>query len=247
MIRKLFVFSLLASLIVPVSYGKLLMFDDFDGKLKKKFWIGQKETWKTKNGVLEINQPDNDGNCPCDFGYGVIEVENFGLQFDFKLFQDDFDAGSGMDLLFRANGEKKYKFYQLIVTPTDGVGKPNHVRWYVRDGEDRGTWKEYRELRKEFPIEVISKQWYTLSLQGKGNKFTLYIKKKEDLPSTKVMEWTDTKSLHPKGVIGFHTNNLHHYQIDNMRLFDSPNEVNLAVSAKSKQTTAWAELKQADR
>ena len=107
MIRKLFVISLLASLIVPVSHGKLLMFDDFDGKLKKKFWIGQKETWKTKNGVLEINQPGDDGNCPCDFGYGVIEVENFGLQFDFKLFQDDFDAGSGMDLLFRANGDKK--------------------------------------------------------------------------------------------------------------------------------------------
>ena len=61
------------------------------------------------------------------------------------------------------------------------------------------------------------------------------------------MEWTDTKNLHPKGVIGFHTNNLHHYQIDNMRLFDSPNEVNLAVSAKSKQAAIWAELKQTNR
>ena len=244
MIRKLFVFSLLASLIVPVSYGKLLMFDDFDGKLKKKFWIGQKETWKTKNGVLEINQPENVGNCPCDFGYGIIEAEAFSLQFDFRLLQDDFGSGSTMDLLFRA---KEFKFYQLIVTPADGIGKRNHARWYIRDGEDRATWKEYRELRKEFPIEILSKQWYTLSLQGKGNKFTLYIKKKEDLPSTKVMEWKDEKNMHPKGVIGFHTNRLQHYQIDNMRLFDSPDEVNLSVAAQSKQATFWAELKQANR
>ena len=51
---------------------------------------------------------------------------------------------------FAQMGTKKYKFYQLIVTPADGVGKPNHVRWYVRDGEDRGTWKEYREqVRRE--------------------------------------------------------------------------------------------------
>ena len=242
--RKLFFASLLVSICLPISYGKLLMFDDFDGKLKKKYWIGQKETWKVKNGVLEINQPDNDGNCPCDFGYSIIEAEDFGLQFDFKLFQDDFDAGSSMDLLFRA---KEFKFYQLIVTPIDGVGKRNHARWYIRDGENRATWKEYRELRKEFPIEVVSKQWYTLSLQGKGNTFTLYIKKKEDLPSTKVMEWKDTKSKHPKGVIGFHTNNLHHYQIDNLRLFDSPNEVNLAVSPKLKQTTVWAALKRANQ
>ncbi|MAE19577.1 hypothetical protein CMK12_11710 [Candidatus Poribacteria bacterium] len=230
----------MVGLFVPLSHAKLLMFDDFEGKLKKKYWIGQDKTWKTKNGVLEIEQPINDGNCPCDFGYGTVETESFSLQFDFRLLQDDFKAGSSMDLLFRAN---EFKFYQLIVTPADGVGKTNHARWYIRDGENRATWKEYRELRKEFPIEVLSKEWYTLSLQGKVGSFTLYIRKKADLVSAKVIEWKDPKNKHPKGVIGFHTNRLQHYQIDNMRLFDSPNEVNLAVDVRAKQTTFWAEIK----
>ena len=238
--QKPILFCLLVGLFVPLSHARLLMFDDFEGKLKKKYWIGQAETWKAKNGVLEIEQPKNDGNCPCDFGYGTVKAESFGLQFDFTLLQDEFASGSSMDLLFRAN---EFKFYQLIVTPADGVGRRNHARWYIRDGENRATWKEYRELRKEFPIEVLSKEWYTLSLQGKGGDFTLYIKKKADLLSIKVMEWKDPKNKHPKGVIGFHTNNLHHYKIDNMRLFDSPNEVNLAVDARTKQTTFWAELK----
>ena len=238
--QKPILFCLLVGLFVPLSHARLLMFDDFEGKLKKKYWVGQAETWKAKNGVLEIEQPKNDGNCPCDFGYGTVKAESVGLQFDFTLLQDEFASGSSMDLLFRAN---EFKFYQLIVTPADGVGKRNHARWYIRDGENRATWKEYRELRKEFPIEVLSKEWYTLSLQGKGGDFTLYIKKKADLLSIKVMEWKDPKNKHPKGVIGFHTNNLHHYKIDNMRLFDSPNEVNLAVDARTKQTTFWAELK----
>ncbi|MDP6594760.1 MAG: hypothetical protein QGI86_02520 [Candidatus Poribacteria bacterium] len=238
--QKPILFCILVGLFVPLSHAKLLMFDDFEGKLKKKYWIGQDKTWKTKNGVLEIEQPINDGNCPCDFGYGTVETESFSLQFDFRLLQDDFKAGSSMDLLFRAN---EFKFYQLIVTPADGVGKTNHARWYIRDGENRATWKEYRELRKEFPIEVLSKEWYTLSLQGKVGSFTLYIRKKADLVSAKVIEWKDPKNKHPKGVIGFHTNRLQHYQIDNMRLFDSPNEVNLAVDVRAKQTTFWAEIK----
>ena len=115
--QKPIFFCLLVGLFVPLSHAKLLMFDDFEGKLQKKYWHGQ-ETWKTKNGVLEIEQPKCDGNCATDFGYGTVEAESFSLQFDFQLLQDEFGSGSSMDLLFRAN---ELRFYQLIVTPADGV------------------------------------------------------------------------------------------------------------------------------
>lgn len=60
----------------------------------------------------------------------------------------------------------------------------------------------------------------------------------------KVSEWTDLKDLHPKGVLGFHTNQLQHYYIDNLYLYDKPDEVSLAVEPYRKLALTWAALKQ---
>jgi hypothetical protein len=79
-------------------------------------------------------------------------------------------------------------------------------------------------------------------LTGRGFKFGLYLKKKEDKISKKVMDWTDEKSLHPEGTIGFISNLERHYYIDNLWLFDSP--VDLAVEPKEKITACWGRLKQ---
>ena len=154
--------------------------------------------------------------------------------------QDKFGNGCWVGLLFRASED--FKFYQLYVTPADGVGTKNSARWYVRTDEDRNTWKELRDLRTKLPFPVISKQWYTLMLTGRGFKFGLYLKKKEDKISKKVMDWTDQKSLHPEGTIGFISNLERHYYIDNLWLFDLP--VDLAVEPKEKITVCWGRLKQ---
>ena len=222
------------------SDAKLLVADDFTGKLKNNYWKGQDESWNVKGGKLEIHRLGGDGNGPIDFGYGLIEFEDFGLRLDFHLLVDPFP--SKMELLFRANED--YHFYQLIITPFDGAGRPNSARWYKREGNDRGTWNEYRELRAEFPIPIETKVWYTLALLGDGNNFQLYIKKQGELTYEKVIEWTDPKNLHPKGVLGIHTNQLQHYYIDNLYLYDNPREVNLAVEPHGKLAVTWANLKQ---
>ena len=228
-------------LLCQVSDAKLLVADDFKGgKLNNKYWKGQDESWDVKGGQLEIHRIGGDGNGAVDFGYGLIEFENFGLRLDFHLLVDPFPCK--MELLFRANID--YHFYQLIITPSDGAGRPNSARWYKREGNDRGTWNEYRDFRAEFPIQVDSLMWYTLALLGNGNTFQLYIKKQGDLIFEKVTEWTDPKNLHPKGTLGIHTNQLQHYYVDNVYLYDSPGGINLAVEPQGKLAVTWANLKQ---
>ena len=241
--RKIAIFFYLIMsvlLLCQVSNAELLVADDFKGKLKDKYWKGQKESWDIKNEHLEIHRVAGDGNGPQDFGYGIIEFENFGLRLDFYLFSDP--QPSKMELLFRANED--LHFYQLIITPADGFGRPNSARWYKREGEDRGTWNEYIDFRDEFPIPIQTKVWYTLALLGKGSNFELYIKKQGELSFEKVSDLSDVKNLHPKGVLGFHTNQLQHYYVDNLFLYDRPNEVSLAVEPHGKLAVAWAELKQ---
>lgn len=228
-----------ALLLCQISYAKLLVADDFKGKLKDKYWKGQKESWDIKKEHLEIHRVAGDGNGAEDFGYGVIEFEDFGLRFDFYLFSDP--QPSKMELLFRAND---LHFYQLIVTPSDGFGRPNSARWYKREGEDRGTWNEYIDFRDEFPIPIDTKTWYTLALLGNDNNFELYIKRQNELSFQKVSDLNDAKNLHPKGVLGFHTNQLQHYYIDNLFLYDNHREVSLSVEPHGKLAVTWATLKQ---
>ena len=235
-------FSLIASVLFlcHISDAKLLVADDFSGKLNKKYWKGQEGSWNVKGGQLEIERLGGDGNAPEDYGYGLVEFEDFGLRLDFYLFDDD-DFPSKMELLFRANED--YHFYQLIITPENGFGRPNSARWYKREGNDRGTWNEYRDFRAEFPFPVTTKEWYTLALLGDANNFQLHIKRQGELVYEKVTEWSDDKNLHPKGVLGIHTNQLHHYYIDNLFLYDNPREVSLAVEPEGKLAVTWANLK----
>lgn len=240
--RKIVILScLLASvlLLCQTSGAKLLVADEFNGRLNNKYWKGQDKSWDVKNGKLEILRLEGDGNDEPDFGYGLIEFEDFGLRLDFQLLNDP--APSKMELLFRANED--YHFYQLIITPIDGFGRPNSARWYKREGNDRGTWNEYREQRAEFPFPVQTMSWYTLALLGDGNDFQLYIKRQGALVFEKVIEWSDPKDLHPKGVLGIHTNQLQHYYIDNLYLYDNPNGINLAVEPHDKLAVTWGELK----
>lgn len=240
--RKIVMLScLLASVLFlcQTSGAELLVADEFKGKLNNKYWKGQDESWDVKNGKLEIHRLGGDGNGEQDFGYGLIEFEDFGLRLDFQLLNNP--APSKMELLFRANED--YHFYQLIITPIDGFGRPNSARWYKREGNDRGTWNEYREQRAEFPFPVQTMSWYTLALLGDGNDFQLYIKERGALVFEKVIEWSDPKNLHPKGVLGIHTNQLQHYYIDNLYLYDNPNGVNLAVEPHDKLAVTWGELK----
>ncbi len=236
----LFYLALCFLLVSQVGDAKLLVADDFEGKLKDKYWKGQDESWDVNRGYLEIHRLAGDGNGEVDFGYGVVEFEDFGLRLDFYLFEDD-DFPSKMEILFRANED--YHFYQLIVTPANGFGRPNSARWYKREGNDRGTWNEYRDFRAEFPIPIETKQWYTLGLLGKGSNFELYIKRQGELVFQKVSDMNDPKNLHPKGVLGFHTNQLQHYYIDNLYLYDNPNEVSLSVEPQNKLAVTWASLK----
>lgn len=226
-------------LLCQMSHAKLLVQDDFKGKLKDKYWIGQKESWDIKNEHLEIHRVAGDGNGAEDFGYGIVEFEDFGLRLDFYLFSDP--QPSKMELLFRAND---LHFYQLIITPADGFGRPNSARWYKREGEDRGTWNEYIDFRDEFPIPIQTKVWYTLALLGDDSDFELYIKKQGELSFEKVSDLSDVKNLHPKGVLGFHTNQLQRYYIDNLFLYDNPREVSLAIEPHGKLAVTWAALKQ---
>ena len=220
--------------------AKLLVADDFEGKLKDKYWKGRAETWKVKADKLEIQRNGELAADEVDFGYGVVEFEEFGLHLDFYLFNDD-DFPSKMELLFRAN--QNLHFYQLVITPANGFGRPNTARWYKREGNDRGTWNEYRDFRSEFPFPIQTKEWYTLALLGNANTFQLHVKQQGELVFQKVTEWTDPKNLHPKGVLGFHTNPLQHYYIDNLYLYDRANEVSLAVEPNGKLTVTWANLK----
>lgn len=220
------------------SSARLLMSDTFDGKLDKGLWKGQDASWKISKGVLEINRIAGDGNGAEDFGYGVMEFDDFGLQLDFNLDNDPFP--SKMELLFRA---KDLAFYQLIITPVDGAGRPNTARWYKREGDDRGTWNEYIDLRAEIPFPVQTKTWYSLALLAKGFDFQLYMKKQGELEFQKVSEWSDAKKLHQKGTLGFHTNQLQHYFIDNVFVYSSPGEVNLAVEPQGKLAVTWGRLK----
>ena len=82
-----------------------------------------------------------------------------------------------------------------------------------------------------------------MALLGTGNTFELYIKEQGQLVYDKVYEWTDPKNLHPKGVLGIHTNQLQHYYIDNLYLYDNPREINLAVEPEGKLALTWASLK----
>ncbi len=233
--------GIIAFLIAAIGDAKLLVSDDFEGKLNDSYWIGQDESWDVGRGRLEIHRIAGDGNGEVDFGYGKVEVEDFGLRLDFHLLNDD-DFPSKMELLFRANVD--YHFYQLIITPANGFGRPNSARWYKREGNDRGTWNEYREHRSEFPFEILTEEWYTLALLGDGNTFQLHIKRQAELVFQPVFEWSDPKNLHPKGVIGFHTNQLQHYYVDNLYLYDRPNELSLAVEPHGKLSVTWAALKQ---
>ena len=238
--------ALLVGLLISVLFfyqrspAELLVSDDFKGRLKDQYWKGQNKSWKITNEHLEIHRVAGNDNDAEDFGYGVVAFRNFGLRLDFYLFNDD-DFPSKMEIVFRANED--FHFYQLVITPANGFGRPNSARWYKREGNDRGTWNEYRDFRAEFPFPLLTKEWYTLALLGKANTFQLHVKKQGALAFEKVCEWTDVKNLHPKGVLGFHTSQLQHYYIDNLYLYDKPNEVSLAVAPHGKLAVTWANLK----
>jgi len=244
--RFCIIFFAFLSLLATVSESKLLMFDDFEeAKLNKKKWAhgvqANKISWKIKNGHLEVLPIGGGAGGAAAFGYGLVESENFGLQFDFQPLHDDFDNGSWTGILFRAS--KDFNFYQLYITPADGIGTKNYARWYIRNGGEN-TWKELKELRTKLPFDLISKQWYTLTLTGKIFNFQLYLKKREEAISQKVMDWTDTEGLHPKGTIGFIADNSRHYYVDNLRLFDAPKEVNLSIEPIGKVSTIWGKVKE---
>ena len=92
----------------------------------------------------------------------------------------------------------------------------------------------------KFPFPIQTKEWYTLALLGNASTFQLHVKRQGELVFQKVSEWADLKNLHPKGVLGFHTNQLQHYYIDNLYLYDSPNQVSLAVESYGKLAVTWA-------
>ena len=47
----------IALLLLPqIGGAELLVADDFEGKLKNKYWKGQDESWKVKGGKLEIHR-----------------------------------------------------------------------------------------------------------------------------------------------------------------------------------------------
>ena len=234
-------------LICDVIEARPLVFDDFkNGKINDSFWDkkgGVKAAWKVdkfqSDNRLEVHRIAGDGNGADDFGFGTIKFKDFGIQLDFYLLEDPFPTK--IEILFRASID--LFFYQLIVNPVNGAGKKNIARWYRREGEDRGTWTEYIEHRAELPIPVETKAWYTLSILGRGSNFELYIKRAEDASSKKVCAWRDPKNLHPEGVMGIHTNQLQHYYIDNVKIYDKPTEVELNVESHDKLAVTWGEAK----
>ena len=234
-------------LICDVIEARPLVFDDFKGgKINNDFWDnkgGVKAAWKVNkfqgDNRLEVHRIAGDGNGADDFGFGIVKFKDFGIQLDFYLLEDPFPTK--MEILFRASPDMF--FYQLMINPVNGAGKKNIARWYRREGEDRGTWKEYIEHRAKLPIPVETKAWYTLSILGRGSNFELYIKRTEDASSQKVCAWKDPKNLHPEGVMGIHTNQLQHYYIDNVKIYAKPIEVELGVESHEKLAVTWAELK----
>ncbi len=215
--RFCIIFCAFLTLLATVGESKLLMFDDFEeAKLNKKKWAhgvqANKISWKIKNGHLEVLPIGGGAGGAAAFGYGLVESENFGLQFDFQPLHDDFDNGSWTGILFRVSQD--FNFYQLYITPADGIGTKNYARWY------------------------------TLTLTEKSFNFQLYLKKREEAISQKVMDWTNTEGLHPKGTIGFIADNSRHYYVDNLRLFDNPKEVNLSIKPIGKVSTIWRQVKE---
>ena len=97
--------AILVALLISVlflyqmSHAELLVADDFEGKLKNKYWKGQDESWKVKGGKLEIHRLAGDGNGEVDFGYGLIDFEDFGLRLDFYLL---------MMMIFRAKWNSSF-------------------------------------------------------------------------------------------------------------------------------------------
>ena len=234
-------------LVCNVVEAKLLMLDDFaNGKINDSFWLkegGVKAVWKVDkfqdDNRLEIHRTKGDGSGPDEYGFGLVKFKDFGIQLDFYLLEDPFPPK--IEILFRASPDMF--FYQLIINPVNGAGKKNIARWYRREGEDRGTWKEYVEHRAKLPIPVETNAWYTLSILGRGSNFELYIKRKEEASDKKVFAWRDPKNLHPEGVMGIHTNQLQHYYVDNVKIYDKPTEVELNVESHDKLAVTWAELK----
>ncbi|MDP6421118.1 MAG: hypothetical protein QF672_07285 [SAR202 cluster bacterium] len=217
----------------------VIMKDDFEGKLNADLWAPA-ISWNVDGGVLEILRDAGDGNGPDDFGYGVDVFTDFGLQMDFRLGSEP--QASKIELLFRAT---EFAFYQLVITPANGFGRKNSARWYRREGEDRGTWKEYTEFRAELPITVTTDAWYSLGLRGNGFDFEVHIKERGALNAQLVSAWTDADGLHSEGTIGFHTNQGHNYKIDNVALYDNPADIQgfLPVEPLGKAALAWATLK----
>lgn len=216
--------------------AKLLMKDEFN-KIDSKNWAGNPKTWKEKKGALEILDLDSDGNGGDSWGFGNIAFDNFGLQFDLQLLSEPFP--SNIDLLFRSDGAER--FYQLILAPVSGARKPNHVRWFSRNG-DRATWLFQTEDKVSFPVETDV--WYQVALLAQGFDFQFHMKKLGEPIFQKVSAWSDSKKLFDKGKLGFHTIAGTHVLIDNMFVYDDIHEVNLAVDPKGKLATTWGLLKQ---
>lgn len=222
------------------AVADLIMRDDFEEKkLDVDKWAPQ-DTWSVEDGVLNIQQVAGDGNGADDFGYGVDVFTDFGLRLDFRLKSEP--QASKMELLFRAT---ELSFYQLIITPANGFGRKNSARWYRREGDDRGTWKEYTEFRADLPITVSTDVWYSLGLLGTGFDFEAHIKERGSLDATLVSAWTEPEGLHAEGTFGIHTNQGHHYEIDNLFLYDNPADIQgfLPVEAGGKAAVKWAALK----
>ena len=219
--------------------AELIMKDDFEGKFDIDKWA-PKDSWSIDGGVLNINRQAGDGNGADDFGYGVPVFTDFGLRLDFRLKSEP--QASKMEILVRAT---EFRFYQLIITPANGFGRKNSARWYRREGDDRGTWKEYAEHRAELPITVTTDVWYSLGLLGEGFDFEAHVKERGSLDGLFISGWTDTDELHPEGTIGIHTNQGQNYEIDNVFLYDNPADLQgfLPVEAGGKAALAWATLK----
>jgi hypothetical protein len=222
MIKKIFVFGLIGTLLGPACFGKtkyilstpgkLLLKEDFSSTELPEHFSEGAGAWEIVDGTLRGRQRAEDNHT----AFRKIHLDHYNViyEYDMKMEGDGFTRLMiNWDLVHVSKGEIHYDKAQVVKIKEKG--KREQMAKQNRDqGLDplKGDYEEGTFVMKEVPLNLKEGQWYHVVIESVGDKLSLQV-------DGKSVVGQHIGLTEKKDNFGFQTGGLESYlYIDNVRV-----------------------------